>query len=104
MPQGSEQYVFKVVDGRAVRAKVEVGQRRDGKVEMVSGVTAGEVVVTSGQQRLRDGVPVAVKDAGVGTGPGPAAEKPVDSALPVAGDAKSTPPKSDIAPARLTRS
>ena len=43
VPQGSEQFVFKVVDGRAVRAKVEVGQRRDGKVEMVSGVTAGEV-------------------------------------------------------------
>ena len=104
VPQGSEQFVYKVVDGRAVRAKVEVGQRRDGKVEMVSGVTAGEVVVISGHQRLRDGVPVAVKGPGVGTGPGPAAEKSGDPALPVAGDAKSAPPKSDVAPAQLTRS
>ena len=96
--------MFKLVDGRAVRAKVEVGQRRDGKVEMVSGVAAGDVVVTSGQQRLRDGVPVAIKGAGAGAGPGPAAEKAGNPALPVAGDAKSSPPKADGAPARLTRS
>jgi membrane fusion protein (multidrug efflux system) len=104
VPQGSEQFVFKVVDGRAVRAKVEVGQRRDGKVEMVSGVTAGEVVVVSGHQRLRDGVPVVVKGAGAGAGPGPAAEKAGDPALPVAGDGRSSPPKADGAPARPTRS
>jgi membrane fusion protein (multidrug efflux system) len=91
VPQGSEQFVFKVVDGRAVRAKVEVGQRRDGKVEMVSGVTAGEVVVTSGQQRLRDGVPVAIKGPAAGAGPGPAAEKAGDPALPKA-DATPAPP------------
>ena len=103
VPQGSEQFVYKVIDGRAVRAKVEVGQRRDGKVEMVSGVTAGEVVVISGHQRLRDGVPVAVKGPGAGVGPGPAAEKPGDPALPVADDAKSPPPKADGTPARLTR-
>ena len=67
-------------------------------------VTAGEVVVISGHQRLRDGVPVAVKGPGAGVGPGPAAEKPGDPALPVADDAKSPPPKADGTPARLTRS
>jgi membrane fusion protein, multidrug efflux system len=61
VPQGNEQFVFKVVDNRAVRAKVEVGQRRDGKAEIVSGVTVGEIVVTAGQQRLRDGVPVVLR-------------------------------------------
>ena len=104
VPQGSEQFVFKVVDGRAVRAKVEVGQRRDGKVEMVSGVTVGDVVVTSGQQRLRDGVPVAVKGPGAAAGPGPAAEKSGDRTLPVAGDAKSSPPKAEGALTPSTRS
>ena len=103
VPQGSEQFVFKVVDGRAVRAKVEVGQRREGKVEVVSGVTAGEVVVVSGHQRLRDGVPVAVKGAGAGAGPGPAAEK-AGGAQPVAGDAKFAPPKADGTAAQPTRS
>jgi len=104
VPQGSEQFVFKVVDGRAVRAKVEVGQRRDGKVEMMSGVAAGDVVVTSGQQRLRDGVPVAIKGPAAGAGPGPAAEKAGDPALPVASDAKSAPPKAEGTSAPLTRS
>jgi membrane fusion protein (multidrug efflux system) len=63
VPQGTEQFVFKVVDGKAVRAKVELGQRRTGKVEVRGGVAAGDTVVTAGQIRLRDGVPVAVAKA-----------------------------------------
>jgi membrane fusion protein (multidrug efflux system) len=62
VPQGNEQFVFKVVDNRAVRAKVDVGQRRDGKAEIVSGVAAGDLVVTAGQQRLRDGATVTVRN------------------------------------------
>jgi membrane fusion protein (multidrug efflux system) len=58
VPQGNEQFVFKVVDNRAVRTKVDVGQRRDGKAEIVNGITAGEIIVTAGHQRLRDGVTV----------------------------------------------
>ena len=38
VPQGEEQYVFRVIDGKAARTKVEVGQRRDGRVEVVKGV------------------------------------------------------------------
>jgi membrane fusion protein (multidrug efflux system) len=34
VPFGSEQFVFRVVDGKAQRARVEIGQRGDGKVEM----------------------------------------------------------------------
>ena len=41
VPQGEEQYVFRVVDGKAVRTKVEVGQRRDGRVEILKGVAPG---------------------------------------------------------------
>ena len=33
-----------------------VGQRRDGKVEIVSGLAGGDMVVTAGQLKLRDGV------------------------------------------------
>ena len=40
VPQGTEQYVFKVTDGKVARIKVETGQRRDGKVEIVNGVGA----------------------------------------------------------------
>jgi membrane fusion protein (multidrug efflux system) len=63
VPQGSEQFLFKVVDNRAVRAKVEVGQRRDGRAEITNGVAAGDIVVIAGQQRLRDGVPVVSRNA-----------------------------------------
>ncbi len=63
VPQANEQFLFKLVDNRAVRVKVEVGQRRDGKAEIVNGVAVGDVVVTAGQQRLRDGAIVTVQGA-----------------------------------------
>jgi membrane fusion protein (multidrug efflux system) len=60
VPQGDEQFVFRVVDGKAVRSKVIVGQRREGKVEIVQGLTAADTVVTAGQMKIRDGTLVAV--------------------------------------------
>ncbi|HET9471152.1 MAG TPA: efflux RND transporter periplasmic adaptor subunit, partial [Usitatibacter sp.] len=60
VPQGEEQYVFRVVDGKAVRAKVEVGARRDAKVEILKGLAPTDTVVTAGQLKLRDGMRVAV--------------------------------------------
>ena len=65
VPQGEEQFVFKVVDGKALRSKVEVGQRRDGKAEVVNGVGPDDLIVTAGQLKLRDGVPVRVAGAAV---------------------------------------
>ena len=35
VPQGDEWYVYRVVDGKALRTKVDIGQRRDGKTEIV---------------------------------------------------------------------
>ncbi len=64
VPQGSEQFVFKVVDGKVSRVKVETGQRRDSKVEVLAGLAPGDVVVTAGQLKLRDGVPVKVSVGG----------------------------------------
>ncbi len=63
VPQGDEWYVYRVVDGKAQRAKVEIGQRRDGKTEIISGLQDGDVVVTAGQLKLRDGVPVQIAGA-----------------------------------------
>ena len=62
IPVGDEQYLFKVVDGRAQRFKVEIGQRRQGQVEVLQGLTAGDVVVTAGQLKLRDGALVKIAD------------------------------------------
>jgi membrane fusion protein (multidrug efflux system) len=58
VPQGEDQYVYKVVDGRAQRVKVEIGQRRQGKVEIVKGVAANDMVVTAGHLKIRDGMSV----------------------------------------------
>ena len=63
VPQGDDQYVFRVVDGKVARVKVEIGQRRDGKVEITKGLGAGDVVVTAGQLKLRDGMPVTIINA-----------------------------------------
>ncbi|MBL8519369.1 MAG: efflux RND transporter periplasmic adaptor subunit [Betaproteobacteria bacterium] len=88
VPSGDEFYVFKVVDGRAVRTKVEIGQRQQGLVEIVGGLTAGEVIVTAGQIKIRDGAQVKVS-----TEPGaPAAtaiETPPARATPTAPAARS---------------
>lgn len=59
VPQGTDNYVFRVVDGKANRVKVETGLRRDGKVEIVSGIGKDDTIVTAGQSRLREGVAVA---------------------------------------------
>ena len=60
VPQGTEQYVFKIVDNKAARVKVETGQRRDGKVEVIAGLVPGDLIVTAGQLKIRDGSPVTV--------------------------------------------
>lgn len=60
IPVGDEQYLFKVVDGRAQRFKVDIGQRREGKVEVIQGLNVGDVVVTAGQLKLRDGSQVKI--------------------------------------------
>lgn len=58
VPVGASQYVFRVRDGKAERVKVETGVRRAGRVEITSGLDAGDIVVTAGQIKLRDGVAV----------------------------------------------
>ena len=79
VPQGDEQFVFKVIDGRAVRVKVQVGQRRDGKVEIVKGVDATDMIVTAGHLKIRDGVPVTITN---GSGAALATTAPVSNPAP----------------------
>ena len=66
MPSGTEQFVYKVVDGKATRVKVKTGLRRGSQVEVIEGLQAGDVIVTAGQIKLREG-------AAVRTGPPPGA-------------------------------
>lgn len=52
--------VFVVQDGQAVAKEVQPGLQNDGWTEILSGLAAGETVVTEGQTQLRDGMPVDV--------------------------------------------
>jgi len=66
-PMGAEVFVYKIIDGKAMRARVATGVRRDGKVEITEGVVLGDLVVTAGQIKLaRDGTEVRVQNAGGG--------------------------------------
>lgn len=62
-PVGDDKYVYKVVDGRATRQKVEIGARRDGRVEIVNGLAAKDTVVTAGVIKLREGAAVTIANA-----------------------------------------
>jgi len=64
-PVGDDQYLYRVVDGHAQRLKVDIGQRRQGQVEITQGLKAGDIVVTAGQPKLKDGALVSVVEAPV---------------------------------------
>lgn len=64
---GSDPFVFRVVEGKATLTKVELGQRRNGEVEIISGLSPEDTVVTAGQIKLQDGAPVAVVAANPGS-------------------------------------
>lgn len=58
---GGRAYVYRVVDDKARRVAVQLGGRRDGRIEVRQGVAAGDTIVTAGQVKLRDGDPVRVQ-------------------------------------------
>ncbi|MEO6407584.1 MAG: efflux RND transporter periplasmic adaptor subunit [Burkholderiaceae bacterium] len=70
VPQGGKQYLLKVVDdnGAKVTQRIEarIGLRVPGKVEILGGVAAGDVVVTAGQARLIRGERQQVKVVDIG--------------------------------------
>ncbi|WP_119460287.1 efflux RND transporter periplasmic adaptor subunit [Rhodospirillaceae bacterium SYSU D60014] len=60
VPQQDGKFVYRIEDNKALLTKVEVGRRLPGQVEILEGLGPDAVVVTAGQQRLRDGAPVDV--------------------------------------------
>jgi membrane fusion protein, multidrug efflux system len=69
-PIGDEKFVYKVVDGKAARQKIVIGQRREGRVEVTEGLGPDDLVVTAGALKLREGAPVSIAKS-------PAAASPV---------------------------
>jgi membrane fusion protein (multidrug efflux system) len=101
VPQGDQQFVYRIVDGKAVRTKVEVGQRRDASVEVLNGVTKDDVVVTAGQLKLRDGQQVTVARGDSAAGPATASSAPgpgEGGAAPAGKASGASPAKAGSAP------
>lgn len=61
VPIGKDQFVYLVKDNKAHFTKVQLGLRKDGKIEILKGLKAGDVVVTAGQLKLQDGAPVSIQ-------------------------------------------
>jgi membrane fusion protein, multidrug efflux system len=86
VPQGARQFVVKVVEGpqgpTSERLEARLGLRVPGKVEIVEGLKAGDLVVTAGQARLMraDGLPVKVVLLGDAAPSAPRAAERVASA------------------------
>ena len=68
LQQGETRFVYIIVDGKAKRAEVKTGQRVPGKLEIVSGLKAGDQVITAGQGKpmMHEGMPVMVLPSGGG--------------------------------------
>jgi membrane fusion protein (multidrug efflux system) len=60
VPRGQEKIVFRIENGQAMEAKVKVGSRSNGLVEILDGLAADTTVVTAGQQMLKNGSRVEV--------------------------------------------
>lgn len=52
---------FKVVNGKAYAVAVTLGKRSNDEVQVVQGLSAGDIVITDGQFKVKNGMPVKVK-------------------------------------------
>ena len=72
-PQGRDAFVYRVVDGKAVLTKVEIGSTPSRRGRSASkGLAADDMVVTDGQMKIKDGAPVMVLPAPPAPPPQPA--------------------------------
>ncbi len=59
--EGARQFLFIVVDGKAVRREVKLGVRMQGRVEIADGVTPADTLIVRGLQRVRNNLPVTTR-------------------------------------------
>ena len=67
MPMGQLLFVNLVVDGKAERRQIRIGQRQRGRAEVVEGLTGDETVISAGWQKVIPGHEVRTVPRGEGT-------------------------------------
>jgi len=61
VPKGNDSFVMRVdATNKVATVPVTIGERSNGNVEIVSGLAAGDTVVTAGHLKLRDGAEVSI--------------------------------------------
>jgi membrane fusion protein (multidrug efflux system) len=53
--EGNNINVYKVVNGKAVKTQVTTGMRKDDNIAILTGLKAGDSVITAGQMKVTDG-------------------------------------------------
>ncbi len=98
VPQGGKQFLVKVVDGPngkvSQRIEARLGLRLPGKVEVLDGLAAGDLVVTAGQGRLMRGEAQLLKVVDLARPAEPRAARPAASGASGAGASKGASPAS----------
>ncbi|WP_396586543.1 efflux RND transporter periplasmic adaptor subunit [Bermanella sp. R86510] len=58
IPEGDKYFVMTVENGTVNQVPVTLGTRKHALIQILSGISAGDVVITAGQLKLRPGMPV----------------------------------------------
>lgn len=74
VPVGDRMMVYRVVDGRVAPVPVTTGLRQHGEIEIVEGLQAGDTIITAGQMKVREGMPVVSVNEPQAAAPPQAAE------------------------------
>jgi membrane fusion protein (multidrug efflux system) len=53
--------IYKIVEGKAYAVNVEIGRRFDGSVQVLHGLSPNDTVITDGQIKVKNGMPVKIK-------------------------------------------
>jgi membrane fusion protein (multidrug efflux system) len=62
--EGEVEYVWVVTNGKAGRKRVLTGTKENGKAEITAGLRADEIIITSGQLKLGEGMAVKITNMG----------------------------------------
>lgn len=68
VPVQNQQFAYVIRDGKAERREFQAGRRTPGFVEVLSGLEAGDQVITEGIIKIRPGSPVKVKGVAMAAG------------------------------------
>ena len=80
VPVGTDQFVYKVVEGKVQRVQIKIGLRRNARVEVIEGLKPDDEVVTAGHLKIRDGAQVSSRPPSPSPASAPAKAAPAPAA------------------------